>query len=393
MNQEKFAFPKIIQKLTDDSNTTVYNRPLVGIILFDKSFGLSTSINEVNIKEYLKYLFLHEFTHILGFITEYIQALKHKDPSPYIHRINTNDEIQKFAIQTDNVLDCAKEYFNCSNMQYLEIEEQESKFEKEVTNSHWDARILLGEYMTSEPYFGDQVISNFTLSLLDDLSFYKTNKFTGGLMRFGKNRGCNFLGYDGIAETPYDCITRQNGLVVSHFPNEFCKNSNRATCSSGRQSRTYCITDPNADVLPTTYYEGRDIDNLWGKSNADFCPVSEILENSNSVYVGNCYLGDGKYGSRIFNSRVKNYESEKYNEAIGQIYGDNSFCALSSLLPLGVTRNESTKIKPICYPMFCTDKSLTIQICQQYFVCPQNGGIVKEINNYVGYIYIVLNII
>ena len=42
--------------------------------------------------------------------------------------------------------------------------------------------------MTSELYFGDQVISEFTLYLLEDLNFYKTNKYTGGLMRFGKNR-------------------------------------------------------------------------------------------------------------------------------------------------------------------------------------------------------------
>ena len=46
--------------------------------------------------------------------------------------------------------------------------------------------------MSSEPYYVDQVISQFTLYLLDDLTFYKTNKYTGDLMKFGKNRGCNF---------------------------------------------------------------------------------------------------------------------------------------------------------------------------------------------------------
>ena len=37
--------------------------------------------------------------------------------------------------------------------------------------------------------------------------------------------------------------------------------------------------------------------------------------------------------------------------------------------------------------MFCTNKSLTIQLNNQYFVCPQEGGIITNITNYKGYIY------
>ena len=33
-------------------------------------------------------------------------------------------------------------------------------------------------------------ISEITLALLEDSGWYKANYYTGGLMRFGKNKGC-----------------------------------------------------------------------------------------------------------------------------------------------------------------------------------------------------------
>ena len=39
----------------------------------------------------------------------------------------------------------------------------------------------------------DIAISEITLALLEDSQWYEVNYYTGGLMRFGKNKGCNFL--------------------------------------------------------------------------------------------------------------------------------------------------------------------------------------------------------
>ena len=47
--------------------------------------------------------------------------------------------------------------------------------------------------MTAFSYVQEQVISEFTLSLLKDIGFYEVNNYTGGLMRFGKNAGCYFF--------------------------------------------------------------------------------------------------------------------------------------------------------------------------------------------------------
>ena len=59
--------------------------------------------------------------------------------------------------------------------------------------SHWEQRILLGDYMGAVIYQEEMVISEITLALLEDSGWYKINYYTGGLMRFGKNKGCDFM--------------------------------------------------------------------------------------------------------------------------------------------------------------------------------------------------------
>ena len=62
-----------------------------------------------------------------------------------------------------------------------------------TVGSHWEAKILLGDYMNGVIYTNEQVISEFTLALLEDTGFYKANYYTGGLMRYGKHKGCSFV--------------------------------------------------------------------------------------------------------------------------------------------------------------------------------------------------------
>ena len=381
MNDSLFAKPSIIQKSSD-------GRPEVGIVVLFPKFGLT----ETNKKEYLKFLFLHEFTHILGFLPEYLPKLQ--SDTVNIKRISQSG-INKAVIKSPKVINHANNYFGCKDKKitYLELEEQ-TNFEG-LTNCHWDARILLGEYMTAEPYFGDQVISEFTLYLLEDLEFYETNKYTGGLMKFGKNRGCSFLGYDNIVESPSDCVTREASGFTPLSYYEFCLGGYTPTCSSGRQSRTYCV---RPTITPDTGYS-RTLSTTYtlGRRDADYCPVSDTFtEDEDSHYVGNCKLGNGSYGINIFYENTINeqsYDTLAFDDKVGQKYSDNSFCALSSLVNddynYGGSNKEKYKerIRPTCYQMFCTETSLTIKLYQQYFVCPQEGGIINNITNYEGYIY------
>ena len=344
------------------------NRPIVGVIYINQNLN----INKGNFDIYLKSIFLHELTHILGFHYDLFQYF----PGGLDKTIKTENEvrrnIQKKFITTPKVLEFAKKYFNCDEITGVELENQHK-----IQWSHWEARILLGEYMTSDSYTPEQIISEFTLSLLEDSGWYKVNYYTGGLMRFGKNKGCEFL--------KNDCLD-SNGNSI--FKYEFCNilDGNNPRCSSGRQSRTYCISDTN----PNFDKAYKRLGNWVGRKNAEYCPVSDIDEDEEKklYYVGNCKYGNGKYGTHN-NFEDKSLTNGDFEEILGEKYGENSFCALSSILPETESNKFSSYIdslRAICYPMFCNSKFLTIQVYEKYIVCPREGGKVEINGKYKGYL-------
>ena len=89
--------------------------------------------------------------------------------------------------------------------------------------------------MTSETYEDEVSISDFTLYFLEDSGWYKTNHYTGGLFRFGKNKGCNFL--------ENFCLNYDfhNNVFYTEFNDEFfgIDMMNYPSCTTGRQSRIY----------------------------------------------------------------------------------------------------------------------------------------------------------
>ena len=99
-------------------------------------------------------MILHEFTHILGFSNYLIQNFYH---NYYI----TKDYygIERAYINSSKVIKVAKKYFNCPNIKGVQLEEYRKKG---IFGSHWEEKILLGEYMTGVMYEEEQSISEFT---------------------------------------------------------------------------------------------------------------------------------------------------------------------------------------------------------------------------------------
>ena len=97
---------------------------------------------------------------------------------------------------------------------------------KGSVGSHWEARYMLGDYMISTDY-SEIVISDITLAYFEDTGFYKVNYYTGGLFRFGKNKGCSFL--------EEECVSNDGELTL--FPNEFCTKPGAYFCGSSHLSR------------------------------------------------------------------------------------------------------------------------------------------------------------
>ena len=235
-------------------------QPYMGLVRINKNIDYALPNSEI----YFQSILVHEFTHILGFSKKFFED--------YYHNIKTKEDedgVMRYYLNSTKVLEVARNYFNCSTIDGVELENQGGEG---TAASHWEARILLGEYMNGYAYTEEQVISEFTLAVLEDSGYYKPNYYTGGLMRYGKNKGCAFL--------TEKCLDKTTHKTNEKFENEFYDTLNKyksieSTCSSGRQSRTYKAwwTVENINDVPE-YYRYFEREDVTGYAPADFCPVS-----------------------------------------------------------------------------------------------------------------------
>ena len=361
-------FEKMDDDILASSSAVIMNsitgHPIVGVVYINKNIDFSIK----NSQEYFQSIILHEFTHILGFNKYHFYY--------YLNIIEEKDNI--FFINSTKVVQVAQKYFNCSHIDGIPLEDYGSFG---TVGSHWEARVLLGDYMNGIIYPEEQVISEFTLALLEDTGYYKANYYTGGLMRYGKNKGCDFLNKA--------CVDNSTKQINPYFENEFYDSIHADyeidnSCSSGRQSRTY-----NAFWNRSYFYNPYNSPfNGW--PSADFCPVPESysLENKINYYVGHCSnKGSGEYGMFIQSTKDSTYNTSAQMKLItGETYSDHSFCYLSSLINKGKNLNHkySKDVRAVCFETFCSSKSLTVKINNDYFVCPREGGKI-EIEEYDGF--------
>ena len=197
-------------------------QPILGIVYLNSSIDFT----KTNIQKYLESTLIHEMTHILGFKGDVL-----KDLNLITNKTDNEYGIEKQYVNSSKVIEVAKKYFNCPSIDGVELEDYGGEG---TVGSHWEARILLGEYMNGLAY-AEEVISEFTLALLEDTGIYKAHYYTGGLMRYGKNKGCDFV---------KDKCVNEEGEINPKFENEFFADVysefyTDASCSSGRLSRTY----------------------------------------------------------------------------------------------------------------------------------------------------------
>ena len=352
-------------------------RPLVGLVNINREVDYSKE----NSLQYFEGIIIHEFTHVLGFSSNYF--------TKYFNNVFTKvDEsgIVRSYINSSKVVEIGRKYFDCPSLEGVALEDSGGLG---TAGSHWEARILLGDYMNGVVFTAEQVISEFTLALLEDSGYYKANYYTGGLMQFGKNKGCEFLNQK--------CI--EDGNLNPKFTNEFFYKVYGkfeyydTSCSSDRQSRTYHIYFVHKNLEKIyQYYENHT--DYGGWPSAEYCPVSteDSNEEGEEIYfVGHCSAkGSGEYGSHIHYSdtdRNETYKSDDIKDIIGESHSENSFCVLSSLIPMSNENSEhySNTIRAVCYQMHCSDRSLTIQINNDFIVCPRAGGKINALN-YNGYL-------
>ena len=350
-------------------------QPYIGLVKINNEVDYSKEKSA----EYFQAIVLHEFTHILGFSISHFYN--------YYGNVFTRTDnfgVMRTYINSAKVLEVARKYYNCPEIDGVELEESGGEG---TAGSHWEARILLGDYMNGYAYTEEMVVSEFTLALLEDSGYYKANYYNGGLMRYGKNKGCEFVFGQ--------CVDKETQKINPLFYNEFFdtinyENANMdPSCSAGRQSRTY-----NAfwsyDEIPTEYqYFGSS--STGGYSPADFCPTPSkyYSEEEKANFAGHCSIkGSGEYGSKIiYSSTFISSLSKNLLAVTGEVFSDHSFCFLSSLTKnnIQISNVYSSVVRAVCLEMFCSSKSLTVKIHDNYVVCPRAGGKII-VDSYDGYL-------
>ena len=337
-----------------DDKIVANSRILLEDFFYNPEVGLVTLNPNIDYTmmslEYLTIIMIQQFTQLLAFKETILSN------SLCFNYLEERDN-EHFLLSSPKVVEYAIQYFGDNSLTYVEMVLDDDNF-------YWSPRYFLGEYMSDITYSEELVISGFTLALFEDLGYLKVkNKYTGGLMRFGKNQGKDFF---------------SNQCNEKQFKNDFYYPTDdqitldftEPSCSSGRLSKTIhkLIYDEN---IPEDYqYYKTNNPNLGGLKSVEYCPVS--MYSSDIIFSGSC-------------SQVKNTP----NTNIGESFSSHSFCALSSLVSTDINNYNtlSQSVRAVCFEMYCSEKSLSIKYGDYYFVCPKEGGKIKadEIG-FVGYL-------
>jgi len=346
-----FRFNTTINTVASSYIWDEFDAPTIGVITINQEKILEKSIT----KKHLKYLMLQQFIHLLGFQI---------DTTYFTNSIVKEDGGRYYISKEDcpNIFAYAKTYFNCDEIEkiYFELDED--------NNIHWPSRQFLGEIMANFDYPEEKVLSGFTLAYLEDLGYFQIDKkYTGGLFKFGKNKGCKFFFGDCGRNLDNDLDDQENSVnneIV--FANEFYLPTTYSTnpepsCTSGRLSKTIYYLHEITEGDEGKDYEYQ-INNYIGRKEVNYCPIAEFKNDiSINLYTGSC--SDDTTPIDI-----------SYHEDLGE----NSFCILSSII-------NGNDYKAVCHKMICSLQSLTIKIGDYYIVCPRSGGRIKP-DKFNGYI-------
>ena len=321
------------------------NRPIMGYVLLNQNY----SYEKTNAQEFLTMLLLHEITHILVFSENLYEYYKYSD----VTTTKTINGISRTLIKTPKVINVAVQHFGCSSIDGIELENQGGEGS---AGSHWEARIMLGDYMISTDY-PEIVISDISLALFEDSGWYLVNYYTGGLFRFGKGQGCEFL--------DSKCASKGE----SNFELDFCDVRDENKCTSNNLNRGFCYIK-NYDNLPGFYqYFGDSTTGGW--KPVDYCPVTMTYPSDSYYFSGSCVNGETDI---------------EYPSSLGFIISDDSICIQSSLINSNM--NSLSKYayeRAMCHKITCNsnDKKINIDIGEQIIECPTDGGYM-EIDGYNG---------
>ena len=308
--------------------------PRIGFIRFDPDTLLS---NEGD--NHLKIIIFHEMTHFLIFHPDILKSLGF-----------LNSEGNK--VNSTKALSMAKKHFNCDSLDGIPLENEGGSGS---ALSHWEASYMFGDYMVSDVN-DDAQISDITLALFDDADFYEVEYYSGGLFKYGKNKGCDFF--------KKDCY---------YFPDEYCLNLNEKKCTNSKTAKGECLER-------VTFYQCPVVQGF----NGDLCfqsfePEEDNRENFNFFCLMSSLTPEGTSEDNNYQPVCYKTECDSKNKQIKIYYSDSLFiiCKNSEIFE----NPKGFKGKIICPNYY--DICDSTYLCNNLFECiDKKSKTLEESYNY-----------
>jgi hypothetical protein len=179
-------------------------------------------------------------------------------------RRNVRNHFTKI-ITLPNVVQKAKEHFNCSSIKGFPLEDQSNG------RMLWEQRIMMGDIMTAT-WLTRPVISEITLALFEDSGWYKVNYNYAGVLNWGEGMGCEFI---------TDSCQKAAMTIGSHSFCDFRPSSNTLGCTVDYKAVASCVIKTYPRNLPREFqYLHPHLKKVGGPlPEADYCPMYHVVSS------------------------------------------------------------------------------------------------------------------
>ncbi|KAH9582469.1 hypothetical protein MS3_00007219 [Schistosoma haematobium] len=304
-------------------------------------------------------LIKRELAHLLGFHPSIFGSEKFMSAKiPSVQNITLSwlstkgtYKIQKKILSLPKMLKEAREHFDCSQLQGIELDE-----------NHLSHRVMGNDLMTPYPLESKRV-SRITLAYFEDINMYDVDYSMADDFKWGKGLGCDF-----VLKSCYEYIKDRKSRGQDIEP--YCDIPNEPKCAGYENGIGGCLLYEHGKQLNETFqymdnlfpFTAKQKEKYGGHMAFDYCPVLIIQPGVN--------------GSSLLCEEKDDLKTDSMLNMFMEYRGPNSGCFNDETQTyVNKSGTYTIKKKSSCHKFQCS-KNIGVQVIfnEKAFQCPVGGG-------------------